>query len=31
VMMVLPGALSCARMISDRMPPTRPPNTAKHS
>src|ERR1700757_2983394 len=30
VTMVLPGTLSCARMISDRMPPTTPPNTAKH-
>ena len=25
----LPGNMSCARMISDRMPPTVPPNTAK--
>jgi hypothetical protein len=25
----LPGKLSWARMISDRMPPTRPPTTAK--
>ena len=30
VTMVLPGTLSCARMISDRMPPTTPPTTAKH-
>ena len=30
VTMVLPGKLSCARMISDRIPPTTPPTTAKH-
>jgi hypothetical protein len=29
VTIVLPGTLA-ARMISDRMPPTTPPNTAKH-
>ena len=27
--MWLPGNSNCARMISDRMPPTRPPITAK--
>ena len=29
VTIVLPGTLSCARMISDRMPPTTPPMIAK--